>query len=95
MESSRQKRASREALRTTPIESETDLRIWRSGPGGWKFELVSPKARRWARSNLNFDRYQTCENVFRTDVSGVNSLIQRGRMAGLVAECTALRNHER
>lgn len=80
-------------LQPTPMSTEDDFRIWRSDHNGWKFELLSPRAKHWGRGNLNLDQCQTRKNVFRTNLAGINSLMHRARMAGLI-QSAALREHE-
>lgn len=75
--------------------SEADIGIWHSNRGEWKFELLSPRARQWARGNLNLDQCRTRGDVFRTDLSGINSLIQRGRTVGLSSQYLTSRDSER
>ena len=64
--------------------SQADLCVWFTNKDGWKVEFASSRARQWARSNLNFDRYEQSEYVFRSDLAGINSLIHRSNLAGLV-----------
>ena len=53
---------------------------------GWRVEILTPRARRWARTNLSCDQYDTTDRSFSTDLAGANSLIHRARLSGLVSE---------
>lgn len=71
---------------TVDMLPEADFRVWRSKCDGWRVEIVTSRARRWARSNLNCDQHDSSDAVFSTDLAGVNSVIHRARLAGLVSE---------
>ncbi len=65
---------------------DADFRVSCSTPHGWKVEMLTPRARLWARTNLSCDQFDTAEPVFSTDLAGANSLIHRARLSGLVSE---------
>lgn len=81
--------STRDGIRLTqPAEvlQNADFRVWSAGRGGWKVELVSPRARLWARSNFNADHRDASGTILSTDLAGANSLIHRARLSGLVSE---------
>ncbi len=65
---------------------DADFRVSCSKADGWRVEILTPRARRWARTNLSCDQYDTTDPVFSTDLAGANSLIHRARLSGLVSE---------
>lgn len=63
---------------------DADFRVSGSKTNGYRVEILTPRARRWARTNLGCDQHNTTE--FSTDLAGANSLIHRAREAGYVSE---------